>query len=83
MPAKTGASHGIAAFVTLLVGTIMSKYIWNIVPPLGELSLIVIKQIRSATGARLPVNDQFAGALVVMVGLSFVWGVVYHLGRHS
>lgn len=82
MPAKTGASHGIAAFVTLIVGTMMSKYIWNVAPPLGELSLTAIEAIRTATGANIPVSDQFAGSLVVMVGLSFAWGVVYHLGRH-
>jgi len=82
MPATTGASHGFAAFATLLVGTVFSKYVWSITPPIGELSLLVIRQVRSATGASIPVTEQFAGALVVMVGLSFVWGVVYHVGRH-
>lgn len=83
MPAKTGASHGLSAFATLIVGTVLSKYLWNAAPSLGETSLLVVKGIRSSTGADLPVNEQFAGALVVMVALSFVWGVVYHFGRHS
>jgi hypothetical protein len=53
------------------------------VPPLGQFSLLVVGWFRSVTGADIPVNEQFAGALVVMVGLSFAWGIVYHVGRHS
>jgi hypothetical protein len=83
MPAKTGASHGIAAFVTLLIGTTLSKFVWDVVPPLGEVSLLAIESVQSATGAEIPVSEQFAGAVVVMVGLSFLWGIVYHFGRHG
>jgi hypothetical protein len=83
MPAKTGASHGISAFVTLIIGTIFSKFIWDVLPPIGEFSLFVTKAIRDATGLRIPVSEQFAGTIVIMFGLSFIWGVVYHIGRHS
>lgn len=83
MPAKSGASHGLAAFVTLIAGTILSKLIWDLVPPLGQVSLFAVKLIRSVTGIRLPVSEEFAGTLVVMVVLSFIWGVVYHYGRHT
>lgn len=83
MPAKTGASHGVAAFVTLVIGTVMSKYLWDLAPPLGEASMATIELIRSTAGIDLPVSAQFAGMVVVMVGLSFAWGVVYHYGRHS
>jgi hypothetical protein len=83
MPAKTGGSHAIASFVTLLAGTLLSKYLWTVAPPLGEASVAVIRTIRVATGTPIPVDERFAGAVVVMVGLSFVWGLVYHLGRHS
>lgn len=83
MAGKSGASHGLAAFVTLLIGTILSKFIWDIAPPVGEVALQITDIIQSTTGADIPVNEQFAGTLVVMVILSFVWGVVYHFGRHS
>ncbi|MFB6119586.1 MAG: hypothetical protein ABEJ68_00540 [Halobacteriaceae archaeon] len=83
MPAKTGASHGFAAFAALVTGTMLSKFIWNLSPSIGELSLSVIRVVRSTTGADLPVTEQFAGTVAVMVGLSFLWGVVYHFGRHS
>jgi hypothetical protein len=82
MPAKTGGSHALASFVTLIVGTVMSKYLWDIAPPLGELSLVTIETIRSLTGLAVPAEKQFAGTVVVMLGLSFVWGLVYHFGRH-
>lgn len=83
MPGIAGASHGLAAFVTLIIGTILSKLIWDLVPPVGEFSLTVISIIQSLTGADMPVSEEFAGTLVVMVVLSFIWGIVYHLGRHS
>ena len=83
MAGTAGASHGLAAFVTLLIGTILSKFVWDLAPPIGEVALRTTDILRSTTGMAIPVNEQFAGTLVVMVGLSFVWGVVYHLGRHS
>jgi hypothetical protein len=83
MPASSGASHGIAAFATLIIGTIMSKWIWELMPPLGEASLFIIRTIQSITGAAIPVSEQFAGTVVVMVALSFVWGVLYHFRRHA
>lgn len=83
MAGTSGASHGLAAFVTLLTGTILSKFVWDLAPPVGEVALHTTEIIRSTTGVGIPVNEQFAGTIVVMVGLSFVWGVVYHLGRHS
>jgi hypothetical protein len=83
MPAKTGGSHAIASFVTVLVGAVVSKYVWSIAPPLGEMSLAVVRTVQSVTNATIPVDEQFAGTLVVMVGLSFVWGVFYHFGRHG
>lgn len=83
MPAKTGGSHAIAAFVSLLVGTMISKYLWSVAPPLGEASLTVMRLLRETTGATIPVDDTLAGAVIVMVVLSFIWGVVYHVGRHG
>jgi hypothetical protein len=83
MPASSGASHGLAAFGSIIIGAILSKYVWELVPPLGELSLVTIQAIQSTTGTDIPTSEQFAGAVVVMVGLSFLWGVIYHIGRHS
>jgi hypothetical protein len=83
MPLKTGGSHAVASFVTLVAGTLLSKYLWSVAPPLGEASVAVVGVVQAATGTAVPGEERFAGAVVVMVGLSFVWGVVYHVGRHS
>jgi hypothetical protein len=83
MPTKTGSSHALASFVTLILGALLSKYIWELVPSLGDVSLRVMTFIIAVTGASIPTNEQFAGTVVVMVAISFVWGVVYHFGRHS
>ncbi|WP_430505597.1 hypothetical protein [Haloparvum sp. PAK95] len=82
MPAKSGGSHAFTSFATLLIGAVLSKYVWTFAPPLGEASLFAIETIRSLTGVTIPVNEQFAGIAVIMVTLSFLWGVVYHVGRH-
>jgi hypothetical protein len=83
MPATTGGSHALAAFATLIVGTMLSKYLWSYAPPLGEASVAVIRVLRRLTGAGIPLDEQFAGTVVVMVSLSFLWGVLYHVGRHG
>jgi hypothetical protein len=83
MPAKTGGSHAISAFASLLIGSILSKYVWKFAPPLGEATTAVVTILRAATGANLPIDEQFTGTIVVMLGLSFLWGVVYHVGRHG
>ncbi|WP_380679783.1 hypothetical protein [Salinigranum sp. GCM10025319] len=83
MPATTGGSHALSAFATLIVGTVLSKYLWSYAPPLGEASVATIRLVKSVTGASIPLTEQFAGTVVVMVGLSFVWGIVYHVSRHG
>lgn len=83
MPAKTGASHGLAAFLTFLVGSMLSKSVWDIMPPIGKLSLFVVETLQSITGVYIQANEQTAGTLVIMFVLSVLWGVVYHFQRHS
>lgn len=82
MPAKTGGSHATASLVTFVIGTVLSKYIWSVAPPLGEVALTSMTVLRSATNLPVPASDQAAGTVVVMFVLSFVWGVVYHFSRH-
>jgi hypothetical protein len=65
----------------MILGTVLSKYVWTYTPSLAEASVTVGQVLAAATGATF--SRQLAGTLVVMVGLSFVWGVVYHLARHS
>ncbi|ACV12431.1 hypothetical protein Huta_2264 [Halorhabdus utahensis DSM 12940] len=59
-----------------------SKFVWDVLPPLGEVSLLAMEFLNEQAGIDVPTSEQFAGTIVVMVGLSFLWGVVYHFGRH-
>ncbi len=83
MPAKTGGSHASAAFVSMLIGTTMSKYVWELVPSLGEATLLLLGVIEAVPGLSVPVTEEFGGALLVILLLSFAWGVVYHVTRHG
>lgn len=79
---KTGASHGFAAFATLLIGSVVSKFVWAVLPPVAEISLMAMNFLDGQVWLDVPTSEQFAGTIVVMVALSFLWGVVYHLGRN-
>jgi hypothetical protein len=81
MPAKTGGSHALAALVSMIVGTVLSKYVWSYAPPLAEAAAVVGVLLTRAAG--VPFSRDLAGAMVVMAGLSFVWGFLYHVGRHG
>lgn len=83
MAITSGASHGVSAFVTLMVGTMLSKYVWALAPPLGELSLLIVGFVETFTGGAVYADRQLAGTLLVMCLFSFLWGVGYHFKRHS
>jgi len=81
MPAKTGTSHALAAFVSLVVGSMLSKYVWTYTPPLAEAGAAIGRLLAPLLGT--PLSREVAGGLLLVLALSFVWGVVYHLGRHG
>ncbi|MFB6151302.1 MAG: hypothetical protein ABEJ40_05795 [Haloarculaceae archaeon] len=81
MPAKTGGSHALATFVSMVVGTVLSKYVWNHTPSLARAGVVVRDLVASTTGVTM--TRQTTGMLVVVVAVSFAWGVVYHFARHS
>lgn len=82
MPLKAGGSHAFASFATLVVGSLLSKYVWTLAPPLGEASVAVAGFVATLTGGAFPADRQFAATVLLVVGLSFGWGVGYHLSRH-
>jgi hypothetical protein len=81
MPVKTGLSHALAAFVSLVVGTMLSKYVWTYTPSLATAGRTVGTYVTALSG--VPLSREAAGGLVVVVLLSFLWGVAYHVGRHG
>jgi hypothetical protein len=81
MPAKTGASHALSAFVSLIVGTMLSKYVWTYTPSLAEAGALAGRHVGGLFGT--PLSRETTGGLVVVLALSFVWGVIYHFARHE
>lgn len=80
MPAKTGGSHSFAAFASMIVGTVISRYIWETIPSFARLSENVGSLLLSVTGVTY--SAQFVGGLLIASVLAFAWGVLYHLKRH-
>lgn len=81
MPAKSGASHALASFITIILGTLISNYLnahsnllWGITRSVGGVVIGV-------TGLSLP--EVVTGIAVVSTVLSFLWGVAYHISRHG
>jgi len=80
MPAKSGASHGLAAFTTIILGAMISNFLNAHSQILREFSSVVGGIATAVTGVDL--SNTLAGLLVVATVLSFLWGVAYHLARH-
>ena len=80
MPARSGASHALASFTTILLGAVISNFLNAHSALLRELSALVGRFATTTTG--VAVSDTTAGLLVIATALSFVWGVAYHVTRH-
>ena len=81
MPAKSGASHAIAALVSIVLGSVISSYIEIHAEPVANLTASVGDIL--VTRADIPLPEEMSGALVIVAVLSFVWGAAYHTARHS
>lgn len=80
MAITSGTSHSFSAFASMVVATIISKYVWNQTPSFVDASNLVGDAIVTVTGVQLA--PQTAGSLLIASGLAFVWGVLYHITRH-
>lgn len=77
MPAKTGASHAIASFGSIVLGAYISAHtslVTGISQSIGESVLATV-------GLSLP--ESVTGMLLISTGLAFLWGVAYHFARHG
>jgi len=80
MALTSGGSHSFSAFASMIVATVISKYVWNHTPSFVEVSNLTGDLLVAATGVELA--PQTAGSLLIASGLAFVWGVLYHVTRH-
>ena len=85
MAAKSGASHGLAAFLSLLVGGTLVDWLRPEFPVLftylSKAAVAVAACVERTFYVHLPARA-FVMAFVAFM-LSFLWGVLYHLKRHG
>jgi len=76
MPAKSGASHATAAFVSIVIGAFISDFLAAHAEVLTAASERIGRAIAELTGAVVP--EEVAGLLAISTFLAFLWGVAYH-----
>jgi len=81
MPAKSGASHALAAFLSIILGALISNFISAHTELLTDLSSVTGQLIVGITGTSLP--EEVSGLLLVSTFLAFLWGLAYHYARHG
>jgi len=70
-----------AAFTTVLLGSVISNVLNTHSQLLRSLSAEVGSTVAAVTG--VDVSNSVLGLVVVATTLSFLWGVAYHYARHS
>lgn len=78
MPTKATGSHPVSALVALVAATVLSKYVWELLPPLGNASQATLNVINSSI-IPVPTNSEAAGALVVFIVVTVTWEVAHYI----
>lgn len=81
MPAKTGASHAFAAFLSIIIGSIISNFLSAHTGVLNSVSKGAGELLTGLTG--ISMSEEVTGLLAVSSLLAFLWGVAYHYARHG
>lgn len=78
MPTKATGSHPVSAFTALVAGAILSKYVWEVLPPIGTASQAALNVINSSI-ISVPTSSRAAGALVIFIAVTVVWEIAHYL----
>ena len=79
MPVKSGLSHGLAAFLSIILGSLLSTYLNTHSGLIRGGTEFVGRQLGVILGIEVPA---FVGGVVVIATLlSFGWGIAYHFSR--
>jgi len=80
MPTKAPGSHTLSALVALFASQVLSKYVWQVLPSLGEASQTALTAVNSLPTISVPHGTEAAGAMLVIVTVTVVWEAA-HLVR--
>jgi hypothetical protein len=78
MPTKATGSHPVSALIALIAGSILSKYVWELLPPLGAASQASLNVINSNI-IPVPTSSEAAGALVIFLLVTVIWEVAHYI----
>lgn len=81
MAATSGASHGIAAFICILISGLINDLLGRYATAFTDLGGALGETVTGVLGVSLPATT--IGHLLVATSLAFVWGVAYHYRRHG
>jgi hypothetical protein len=81
VPAKSGASHALAAFLSIVLGSVLSDFISSYSGLMTTASESAGGTITGTTGITL--SENAVGLLTIPTALSFLWGVAYHRARYQ
>jgi hypothetical protein len=79
MPIKSGLSHGLAAFLSIIIGSLLSTYLNTHSSLIRDSTEVVGRQLAGLLGVQVPAF--VGGVIVIATLLSFAWGVAYHFSR--
>lgn len=77
VPTKAAGSHPVSALIALVAGSVLSKYVWELLPPVGTASQAVLDLTNNYVA--VPTSSNAAGALVIFVGVTVVWEVAHYI----
>ncbi|MFB6220849.1 MAG: hypothetical protein ABEH90_05360 [Halolamina sp.] len=81
MPASSGASHAGAALSSFVIAALLDSYLSVHATTVVEATSLLGSVLTETVGVRA--DPSLVGLVVATSGLAFIWGVVYHHGRHS
>ena len=77
MPIQSGISHAAAGLLSILLAAYISAHSSMIKDATEHVGDIVVASVST------PLDAELIGLVTIMTVLSFVWGVAYHMSRHS
>jgi hypothetical protein len=78
MPTKATGSHPVSALIALVAGSILSKYVWDLLPPIGKASQATLSIINSS-GISVPTSSRAAGAFVIFLSVTILWEIAHYI----
>jgi hypothetical protein len=78
MPTKAAGSHPVSGLIALIAGSVLSKYVWELLPPIGAASQTALGVINSNI-IPVPTSSEAAGVLVIFLLVTVIWEVAHYI----